>query len=531
MRTHWSRSRRRDGTDRGSMPLALLITMVSVGLSALLSTVIIGQVDATRRVEHRVQALNAAQAGLDVALAGIRLATTPVIGGDRAKLPCTLPASALGETGRYEVTIDYFTIDPDGYQWDTTPIEDRRVPCTPGSGTSTTPGYALLRSRGTACYCDADGDGHVSDDEPDWRRLHATYTLNTTDEKLLGGEIQVFSLATLCIGTNVAPDDGTPLVAVDCDRTDRARKLFAYPPSLQLRLTDSRTAARPEGLCIEAPAAVVDTALVLRPCADGTMAAQRWQFRGDTFVFEGTSDNVESNGLCFNLKVADTVNTPIVLRSGPEYCTRDAVSMGRFQPTAAVGPGNAGVHTKQLVNSGEVGRCLDVPEDDVTGDRSREEGEGDGVITYPCKQMFSGLPHWNHVWTVPAIPEGGTQVTGRIVVTPGDAADPEHNVPYCLSTPGAGWSGAQSYVWVERCSTANPADITWTIYGKTPLVQDAYRIVDSYGNCMQSIANPTPAQQQNAWTRVVVRPCDGSYYQKWNAPPNVVNDPLKDYGE
>jgi hypothetical protein len=514
------------------MPLALLITVVGVGLGAVLLSTVVAQVGATRRLEDRVQALSAAQAGLDVALAAIRSARTAA-GGDRGRLPCVVPAAAIGADGRYEVRIDYYSIDPAGHQDDTAPIEDRRVTCTPGEGTATTPGYALLRARGTACWCDSDRNGTVTDGEAGWRRLHATYQVSTTDETELGGEIEVYGAGHLCIGTNVAPADGTPLVAVDCAATPRARKFLGYPPSLQLRMTDSGTAEHPQGLCVEAPADNPGTALVLRPCGDAGTASQRWQFHGDSFLFEGTSDNVKGNGLCFNLKQSATVGTPIVLRKGNEFCSRTQPGRAQFHPSPSVGPGNAGAHTKQLVNRGEVGRCLDLTDNDVTGAVTRKSspGEGDGVITYPCKQMFSGLPHWNHVWTVPAIPAGETRVTGRISVTPDREADPEFGVPYCLRTPGAGWAGPQSYVWVAECASANPKDVTWTIYGRTPLVEDAYRIVDDYGNCMQSIDKATEAQRHDAWSRVVVRPCDGSYHQKWNAPAIVATGPLKDYGE
>jgi hypothetical protein len=524
-------SRSRQGDDRGSMPIAVLFTMIGLSLSALLASLALNQITATRRAEARTQGLSAAMGGLDVAVATIRTAESPVIGGDRRKLPCTIPAGDLSDRSRYEVTIDYFTVDPAGHQADTTAIEGSRVTCTPGSGTTGTPGYALLRARGTHCYCDSNGDGTVSTGEAAWRTVHATYTVSTTDEATLGGEIKVYRTPALCIGTNVAPDDGSPLVSVACGGTPPARKLFAYPPSLQLRMADSRTEARPQGLCVHAPAAVAETALILRPCASGTEAAQRWGFRGDTFIFEGTSDNVTSNGLCFNLQVAHAINTPVVLRTGAEFCTPAAVGMGGFSPSASVGPGNAGPGTRQLVNRGEVGRCLDLTDDDVTGVRSREDGEGDGVITYPCKQVFNGLPHWNHVWAIPTIPEGETQATGRIIVTPGETTDPGYGVPYCLKTPGTGWFGDQSFVWVEACATADPADVTWTVYGRTPLVQDSYRIVDEFGNCLQSNENPTSSQQRDAWSRVRVAPCDGSYYQKWNAPPILTGGPLKDYGE
>jgi hypothetical protein len=527
------RATRPRGDDRGSMPLALLVTIVGIGLSALLSTTVVNQVHATQRSDDRVRAVTAAQAGLDYALGAIRTSFDNK-GGNRTMLPCgpfrrQVDRNNAADKARFDVTIEYFHTDPSGNQQDTSAIGDQKVACT-ANGTGTVPAFALLRSKGTGCWCDHNGDGTVSDSEADWRTLWATYTVNTTDENIPGGDVQVWGSSHLCLGTNVEPDDGTPLLAVDCATTPKARRYFAYPKSLQLRLTESRTDSRPQGLCVSAPAVTPETALVLKPCGDETEAAQRWKFQSDDWLYEGTTTNTTGNGMCFNLKVAGTLNTPIVLRTGAD-CGKDNPSQGGFRPGPNVGPGNAGIGTKQLVNGGEVGRCMDLPDDDVTGVKSKEVGEGDGVIIYPCKQVFSGLPHWNHVWTYPEVPKGETQVTGKISVTPGDADDPGYGVAYCLTSPGVNYMAVQEYVWVTPCAGASDAETNWTIYAKTPLVQDAYQVKDSLGHCMQAIEHPTAAQRRAAWTRVVVRDCNGGLYQKWNVPATMVADPLKDYGE
>ena len=97
--------------DRGSIALLLLVILVGVSLGALLVPMIISQDRTTRFDTTRVQALDAAQAGLDAMLGKIRLVTT----GDAHLLPC--PASPTtgvvnGGPAQYSVTVTYFTADP-----------------------------------------------------------------------------------------------------------------------------------------------------------------------------------------------------------------------------------------------------------------------------------------------------------------------------------------------------------------------------------------------------------------------------------
>ena len=54
----------------------MLLTLVAIGLSVVLATVVNVQQVAARGDMQRADALNAAQAGIDVALAQIRAATT-----------------------------------------------------------------------------------------------------------------------------------------------------------------------------------------------------------------------------------------------------------------------------------------------------------------------------------------------------------------------------------------------------------------------------------------------------------------------
>src|SRR5919112_154102 len=84
----WLRTSRVRKDDTGSLPLAMLLILVSVSLSTLMTPMVLSQIDSTRVDSRRVHALHAAQAGLDVAMAHIRAADDGAGNGRIAKLPC-----------------------------------------------------------------------------------------------------------------------------------------------------------------------------------------------------------------------------------------------------------------------------------------------------------------------------------------------------------------------------------------------------------------------------------------------------------
>src|SRR4051794_15125076 len=126
----WRTRRRARHDDAGSMPLALLVTLVSVTLSAGLSGVVVGQLRDTKREADRVGAINAAQAGLDAGLAKIRSAFDAT-GGLLDQLPCsTLPTGSLtggaatSTTPAYSTSVAYFLINPSSSIESLRPIGD-----------------------------------------------------------------------------------------------------------------------------------------------------------------------------------------------------------------------------------------------------------------------------------------------------------------------------------------------------------------------------------------------------------------------
>jgi hypothetical protein len=111
--------RSRLADDAGSLAFAMLLTLIAVSMTALMLPVVVGEFRATRIQMHRDDSLNAAQAGLDVALGRIR-SVRDVNGdgtADIGELPCgTLRGTVAGvaDAAAYEVTITYNVPDAAG---------------------------------------------------------------------------------------------------------------------------------------------------------------------------------------------------------------------------------------------------------------------------------------------------------------------------------------------------------------------------------------------------------------------------------
>jgi hypothetical protein len=114
---------RRARDDGGSMPLAVLLSMVTVAVTAVLAASLASRIQETRFQVQRVQALTAAQAGLDVATARIMAAHDTSMLFVVADLPCAIGAArpdiegvvGAGGSAAYRVDIAYFTEDPHGH--------------------------------------------------------------------------------------------------------------------------------------------------------------------------------------------------------------------------------------------------------------------------------------------------------------------------------------------------------------------------------------------------------------------------------
>jgi hypothetical protein len=559
-RRRWTR---RD--DRGSMPLALLVTLVGVSLSASLSGMVIGQLKTSARAAERATALSNAQAGLDFALNKIRLAVTLTGAGDITKLPCDWSAAAVAPAASsgYSVSVGYFVNDPTGLAKvlaDTDPnyinlgnatdaltnvnnlltaagsaaaglntVANGAIKCVSGVLTDT-PLFGLVKATGVA-----GPNGGTT------RTLFGTYIFHNSDDNINGGQIVIAGTGgQYCIGDNSStPQANDKVVAVPCTSTTAVTK-FIYPKNLNLVLKDTRTSSTntttgssyPYGLCITATPPVDGTLAVFQPCASsGTrIPSQQYDYDVNRQTYYGaTVTGGARSGLCLNVNGTVSTGQQLALKSSGN-CGTAGVTGKAFVPDEYVGPGGAGTTSGQYVNLGEQGRCLDLTNEDPAGTALKNAGKPVALIAYPCKQTFSGDVYWNHKWTGPLTPAlinvGVTSATGIVYTT-----KPSPLGNWCVQSPGA--SGG--FVWVAVCNNTD-ASLTWTVYGATGSNATAYQVVDQNGLCLTSAVGRGSSYVFSSSgtltiSYVIAAPCSNdpavNQYQKWNAPNTLQAGPLQ----
>ena len=518
----------RAGDDSGSLMFAMLIIIVGTLLSSLMIPMMITQMSSTRSNNREVHELDAAEAGIDVAMAQIRAANDNAGNGVLSRLPCNSSTGqaftgpvGVGGTSRYQVSITYYKTDPQGQTaaW----LTANQVTCITGGGTLSAPAYALLQSQGIDSITGTFGSAPL-------RTLLATYIFRTTNINIPGGPIHVYKTSTsndLCLDAgSSSPTAGTNVTVKACSTGSTPQK-FAYNANLTLVLVTSKTQLQPLGMCLDAGTPhAVGNVVKFQACATVTHPQQQWSFN-DEANLEGTSDGKTLDGFCFNVQTPNATGSFVVLANGSN-CRGAYDNIQTFSPDAAVGAGAAGASSGQLVNFNEFGRCLDVTEQNVTYGY---------LIAWPCKQAPDPTNvTWNQRYALPTVAAGTQSGTGRITTNPPAGL-------YCLQSPLATTSG--KYVTVVPCPTGNPANQTWTVYLDTGVYATSYVIRDSSpikdssgisGYCLQPTdPNATPADRYpngNNISKIVVATCNGSTLQKWNADPNILQPlPLKDIHE
>lgn len=492
----------RGSDDRGSMSILLLVVLLGLALSALLVPMIITSSRTTTFDKTRVQALDAAQAGIDVTLGAIRT-STDAIGGVSAKLPCGPGTGVVNgaSAASYSVVVEYFTTDPAGQTYPS----PNAMKCVTGYGPYdlatglTTPNYARITSTGSV--------GTPTNGSSPSRTLSTTYVFRTSDEYTLGGVVQVEGgNSALCLDVGTAPVVGTAVVVQPCSTSSppAARQVFAYRVDLTLQLVASVTAANPAGLCLS-PArtpAVAGDAVVLAQCVTlglPPVYTHQWSYNDNgkyqaaqaTSVLTGALPN-----LCMNV-LAQAAGQPVVVGG----CGTGWI------PSASVGAGAAAL--PQWVNFSEFGRCLDVTAQNVSASF---------LIDYPCKQNpFPAAKTWNQLFTAPPNLTKLDSVSGQIYTTAG-------GVRYCLTSPGVDGG----YVTVRTCVTGS-AQQTWTIYSGNASLPYSKRFTIVSGSLCLGLGTPNPTQA--AWSTIVSETCSGAKEQKWNGVASALDSAVKDVYE
>jgi hypothetical protein len=505
--------------DSGSLTMAILLTTIGMGLVALLSTVVVAQQRTTRIDVGRVDALDAAQTGLGVAVSQFRNTGRADGYPDKTDLQCGGFSGSVGpgSTATYDVTVYYLTTSPPS--GDEAWANGHKLTCT-GSGPASLPAYALVKSTGTAVAHGAS------------RTVFATYAFQSVmSGNIAGGQIHVYheSGPDLCMAAPRSPVvAGDSLVMKPCATTSSAQTFFSYEASLNLVLVSSRTTAVPGGMCLDASPSAGAT-VKFQPCAATPTPRQQWG-QNDYSAFQGTTDGVNFNQYCFNIVTPGQTDSLVKLGDSNAVslrCYDDWTPDKTFYPDAPVGTGRAGAATNQLVNFDQLGRCIDVTGDDVTTPY---------LVVFPCKQKPSGPIQWNQAWVTPAIPRGADGASGRIYTT-------YNGQTYCLSSPGSTLAG--KYVRANTtCPTGSttPANMTWTVRPYTGVYSTSFRIESTYnapGGTSYCLTPTDPnAPSPDLWTdygqdmsKLVVATCNSSKLQKWNVSASLVQSPIRDVVE
>jgi len=500
--------RLRPRDDRGmAMFFVLACMVVTTVLTVGLLGVLFSELLPTAYERKSERTIAGSQAGLQAGVAAVKQAWTTTTGstrnGDITKLPCYGTANPLvGQVGgldtgqdavSYRVTVSYYTVNPSGQSdtWRTA----NAIPCTVGAGPSRIPVYALVQALGSAS---------VATVPSGWgdRSTEMVYMLNRTDQAVLGGPIHSDLISTdtknLCWQPASYPAAvGTTVQLATCVAGSDAQK-WSYRNDYSIALAttqDTSTSPPTGGLCIAStgPGNGV-TAVSLQSCISGQWR-QLWAY-DDSGEFQGVDPGKTAlSGLCLTTNDVWAVGTTLTV-SACNYAADN------WTPDATVGAGAAGTTTQQLINYGEYGRCLDITNWNLSAT---------WLIDYPCKQDPTSTVGWNQrwVWDSPNTRQLQSNTSSGL---------------YCLTAP----SSAGAYVVVRPCDSTR-TDQRWTMLGDTGNRSTAYTIVDGYGRCL-SLGPAGPGRPDlSSWSSITSDACDGSYEQKWNAPPlpagaNVVGE-------
>lgn len=508
---------RRDD-ERGSLAMAMLISLLVILLGAAALPTVISLAGSTRDDQTRVSALHAAETGLQVAIGKIRAARDSSGAGDNADLPCGSPVTGpvTGTSGAsYAVTFAYFDSDP--RSMDAAGRAAAAISC--AALPTHTPAFVGLTSTGTSV-----GTATQS------RVLLGTYAVSTNNQNIPGGLIQneydgASSYLNLCLDAGSAtPVSGQVLKVQICQTNVPDQQRFSYRKNLTLVLNSSVTSTS-SGMCLQADPTTPragGVTITFQPCmssADPNLYLQQWSYN-DSWRLQAANSNGSLASYCFGISSLDTANVNVVLDGCNAPTRQDA-----WIPSPAAGAGMAGPGTDQVVNFKQFGRCIDLANWDLNS----------SLIAFPCKQTPTGTPGWNQRWLYNSV----TKTLSMDADPANHSSNGNIATPYCAISPATGATGSNLRVKVGLCpdpSQPTPAQYRWTDHtAASDLNSVKYTYSDTNNRCLMPSPTDFYATAGNALNNIswiVVGPCDGSLLQKWNADPTVLlASPLKDVNE
>jgi len=437
----------RPGDDTGSLPMAMMLIVVGMGLSTLLTPIVVDQLRGTSTTAATGRALHAAQTGLDIAQGHIRSArdTTTKVGasdaGVLAELPCGPFEGKLSSAGnaRYKVFVYYLRSDPQNQTpaW----ITANALPCT--TSPEVVPAFAALHSFGT----DVAAAGPVELLPKEHRReLWGTHLFRTSNANIPGGLIRPGTAGTqdLCLSApSETPATGSFVTMQLCSPGSNRQK-FEYTTNLNIRLAVTVTATS-AGMCLDAGASpsVANAYITFRPCGQSpALPQQQWSLTDNSNLRDTNVLGTGQGSLCMQIVTANTVGSQIRVNSGG--CSGGAT--GTYSMDAQVGAGAAmRTNSGQVVNFKQFGRCLDITSFNLTAAYD---------IGWPCKQDPNPANvGWNQRWSYPKPPAPTATLSGDAIKATGYIRSAEASGTQCLRSPRA--IGTGRYVNLGVCSAAD----------------------------------------------------------------------------
>jgi ricin-type beta-trefoil lectin protein len=492
--------------DDGSLPLAMLVVIVGVGLATLtLNTMVRGASD-TNGAIGRSAALLAARSGLSSALASLRAAGATGNLGSISALPCSVNQAAQvtgtisTKDGSYATTVWYLKSDPT--QQTSAWVQTNGVTCP--TALLQTPRWAYVVAVGSST------GGRYK------RTLIGTYQFKLRAMgNMPGGQIRVYRIPSAtqdyCL-TGSPATAGAALTmsvcATNADGTTVDKQKFGYMDDLTIKLMSADPTLYPNGLCAQAGVAeAAGQQLKLQDCGSTTNIAQQWVFDSAS-NFKGTSNGLTTNNVCWNIVTASQTlvlnDSNGTLNHDPtRACGFTTTNYQSWNVTADAGSGAAGAESGQLVNFKQFGKCLDFNYSGVNN------------WAFPCKQSLNVLSPdmsqvWNETWTVP---DDGT--TGLVYTTRPDGVTKQ-----CMKAPSTG----QTLVTMATCpasaAVAAASFLWWSRGAKAAVYDEKYRIEGTgtwAGRCLAPL--PTGSTVQADWVGLAA--CTGDNLQKWDAVPPV----------
>lgn len=529
-----------------AMLMALFVMLMVSTLSIGILAVTLNEAHPSLVQKKLTRSINAAQGGLQAVLNQLRAANDGT--GDNigvlGALPCSLKGATFNVSGTavhvdgatvsgsiantdgnpaYAASVAYYLQDPSNFT--AAELSAKAMSC--GSGhLSTIPAYAFVQSvgRGTAVAGLAATTGD--------RSVHGTYQFSTSNVNTAGGRILEFG-TTLCMEAANNPSVGSQVTMQPCQPLGYAPQLWSYRTDLTI-LYEGNPALN---LCIQA-APTSGTIATLQACTSpagttqsktypylsGTQEQQEWAFN-DNGHFATAADNGSVGGTCLQPQnasdgTAATAGAVLVVTT----CGGATQGYTAWNPDPQVGAGKAGTVTTgipdsptyQFVNYQEFGRCLD-----ITG----QQVGADHLIAYPCKQAPDpGQLTFNQVWKFTGSAGGGSGTLS--VLCPSGRGDCTGGVRYCLTAPPDG--NSTTYPTVSPCTGISSQN--WKATGEIQgNYASSYELLSATsGKCLTADSSVVKTAGSST---ITVAGCDGSAKQKWNAPPNAVDNNLSNLQE